>query len=334
MPGPSDDDDFIRELLSGADEISWLDLTSPAFLDEFEKRQTGPVYAVATPLPSWNRVLGDDGGGHGLARGWFVVIGGNPSYGKSLLALLMARDAVRAGERVAFVSLEMHHAQLAARFYAMSTGIDVQRLEKGRFDPAALDEVRRVLRTLFPRGGLLANRGIVYSLRILLEQMRTLAVDGGIKMFLVDYLQLIGIGDEEEVQRQVSLAIVCLRAFAVRFQVLVVALSQFNRLTSSNYDVQPQVQGLHGGGMIEACADEVLLLDHSRYRALNDRRARTWALARKNKHGARADIAIEWNFRDLTIREAYPDEEDGWTDDEAGMAGVGRSRSRRSASRR
>lgn len=308
-----DDDDFIQELLSGTDEITWPDVTSPAFLDEFEARQSGPIYAVPTPLVEWNRICGDDGGGRGPARGWFLVIAGNPSYGKTLLALLMAREAIRMGEKTAFVSLEMHHAQLAARFYAMSTGVEIKRLEKGRFDPNALDEVRRVLRQLFPNGGLRTNRGIVYSLRILLEQMRALA-ESGVKVFLVDYLQLIGLGDEDEVMRQVSKAVVCLRAFAVRFQVLVVVLSQFNRNTSSNYDQSPTVQGCHGGMIIESCADGVMLLDHSRYLEVNGKtQARTWALYRKNKHGPRADIPIEWDFKTLTIREGMPDEVDEWT---------------------
>lgn len=328
-----EEDDLIRELLSGADDIDWSDVTSPDFVDEFERRQTGPVYSVPTPLSSWNRVCGDDGGGRGLARGWFVVIGGNPSHGKTLMALLLGRDAVRVGERTAFVSLEMHHAQLAARFYAMATGVEINRLEKGRFEGAALDEVRRALRVLFPNGGMVTNRGIVYSLGVLLRQMTSLA-EGGVTVFLVDYLQLIGLGDEKEVLRQVSKAVVCLRAFAVKHQVLVVCLSQFNRETSANYDFPPQVQGLHGGGIIEACADEILLLDHSRYKPQGHRRARTWALNRKNKHGPRVEIPIEWDFSTLTIREAMPDEEDGWTDEES-LVTNGRARTTsRSRSRR
>lgn len=254
----------------------------------------------------------------------------------TLLALLIARDAIRMGERTAFMSLEMHHAQLSARFYSMATGVEITRLEKGRFEQAALDEVRIALRKLFPRGGLVTNRGIVYSLRALLEQMRRL-YESGVRVFLVDYLQLIGLGDEDEVQRQTSKAVICLRAFAVKFQALVIVLSQFNRATSSNFEMQPQVQGLHGGMIIEACADEILLLDHSRYLPIGERKARTWALGRKNKHGPRVDVPIEWDFKTLTIREGHPGEvEAGWTDEDGGLdSGVGNgSRSRRTRSRR
>jgi replicative DNA helicase len=325
-----EDREIIEELLAGSDEVEWVDMTSPDFLDRFEQRQTGPVYAIPTPLDTWNRVTGDDGGGTGPARGWLVVIGGNPSYGKTLLALLIARDAIKARERTAFVSLEMHHAQLAARFYAMATGTDIRSLEKGRFRPEVLDEVRRMLRKLFPSGGLLTNQGLMFSLGRILLSMRDLKEQRGVTCFLVDYLQLIGIGDEDEINKQVSLAVACLRAFAVKFEVLVVLLSQFNRQTSSNYHDPPAVQGLHGGMMIEACADQAILLDHSRYTADGERAARTWALLRKNKHGARVDIPIRWDFTTLTIREGMPDEVDQWTDqDGVGVGGSSKARRRR-----
>ena len=303
MPAPEPEDD----------EVLWRDITDPDYLDDFERRQRGPVYAVPTMLPSWNRVCGGDGGGRGLARGWLTVIGGNPGFGKTLLALLLAREALKAGERTAFVSMEMHHAQLAARFYSMATGTETRSLEKGRFDPKAMLEVRRIVRRLFPTGGLLTNAQPLFALGEVIRSMDVL-LDGGTKVFVVDYLQLIGVGDEESINRQVTEAITTLRAFAVKHQVLVVALSQFNRGTAGNYHETPRVQGLHGGMIIEACADQALLLDHSRYERAGEAGeiARTWAVVDKNRHGGRVELPILWDYRNLTAREGREDEVREW----------------------
>lgn len=287
------------------------DITDGAYLDAFEMTQSGPVYAIPTMFPSWNRVCGGDGAGRGLARGWLTVIGGNPGFGKTLLALLIARESLRARERTAFLSMEMHHGQLAARFYAMATGTDAHRLEKGRFDPEAMLQTRHVIRRLFPTGGLLVNTQPMFTIGDVKRSLENLA-DAGVKVFIVDYLQLIGIGDEESINKQVTEAITALRVFAVSRQVLVVALSQFNRGTAGNYNETPRIQGLHGGMIIEACADQAVLLDHSRYDKLEGRLARTWMVLDKNRHGDRVEVPMLWNFNQLTAREGLDDERDQW----------------------
>lgn len=287
------------------------DITDGTYLDAFEMAQSGPVYAVPTMLPSWNRVCGGDGAGRGLARGWLVSIGGNPGFGKTLLALLIARESMRARERTAFLSMEMHHNQLAARFYSMAAGTDAHKLEKGRFDPGAMLETRQILRRLFPTGGLLVNTQPMFTLRDVKRSLEKLA-DEGVKVFLVDYLQLIGVGDEESINKQVTEAITLLRVFAVSRQVLVIALSQFNRGTASNYHETPRIQGLHGGMIIEACSDQAVLLDHSRYEKADGRLARTWLVLDKNRHGDRVEVPILWNFNQLTAREGLEDEQHLW----------------------
>lgn len=290
---------------------SWADITAQDYLDDFEVAQSGPVHAVPTMLPSWNRVCGGDGGGRGLARGWLIVIGGNPGFGKTLLALLVARESLRSSERTAFVSMEMHHHQLAARFYSMATGTDTHRLEKGRFDPDAMVEARTVMRRLFPTGGLLVNSEPLFKLSDVLRSLEVLK-DSGVKVFIVDYLQLIGVGDDESINRQVTEAITALRVFAVKNQVLVITLSQFNRSTAANYQETPRAQGLHGGMIIEACADQVALLDHARYERLENQTAMTWLCLDKNRHGSRADVPIMWDYRRLTAREGLDDEKGEW----------------------
>jgi replicative DNA helicase len=291
----------------------WPDILSPAYLDEFERVQSQPVTAVPTFLPSLNKVCGDDGGGIGLARGWFVLLAGNPGFGKTLGALLLARDSIRARQKTAIVSLETQHTQLAARLYALTTGLPVHQLERGRFDPVVMREVLRMLRALFPVGGLRTNSRLLYRLEDVMGECNDLA-DDGTTTILIDYLQLVGVGDEESINRQVTEAVTHLRRFAVERQVLVVVLSQFNRSTAGDYSRTPYIQGCHGGMIVEASADIALLLDHSRYEkdALDPHIARTYINVGKNRHGLREDLPVLWDYKTLTCREALPDEEHLW----------------------
>ncbi len=286
---------------------------SPEYRSEFRFSQKRPIHALPTFLPGLNRICGGDGGRIGLARGWFVVIAGNPGFGKSLLSLLLARDAIAAGEKTAFMSLEMAHGQLASRIFALASGEPVASVEKGSFSDEAFDRIEMILDEKFAGGELYTNRRLLSSLAGLMTEMHE-GLDEGVTVFVVDYLQLVSIGDEESINRIVTETVTTLRQFAVKHNVLVIVLSQFNRTTSSNYADTPHIQGCHGGMIIEACADVALLLDHSRYKKdpLDTHLARTFLIVDKNRHGARAALPIIWDYKHLSCREGMDDEFRDW----------------------
>ena len=296
----------------------FVSILDTPFLREWEERQASPVEAVPTPLDMWNRLCGDDGGGVGIPPGWFVTIGGNPGYGKSLFGLILALAALIARLSVGFMSLEMSPEQLAARLYAMATGTNIKELERGDgFSIERFASVRQQLQRIQLDSGMadfFVNRDPIHRVADLLEHMNLLRTQAGVRFFVVDFLQLVGTGDEESIYRQVSEVVNSLRLFARKYQVTVIGLSQFNRGTSSNYEQSPRCQGLHGGMSIEAASDQVLLLDHSRFERdkVNPYLARTWLILDKNRHGFRGSIPIEWDHRTLTLREALPDEEAEW----------------------
>ena len=287
------------------------------FLREWEERQASPVEATPTPLASWNRMCGDDGGRVGIARGWFVTLGGNPGYGKSVIALNMAYFALVARESVGFISLEMSPEQLAARFYAIATGTNIRELERGDgFSREGFGTVREKLQRIQLDAGLadfFVNRDPLHHVTDVLAHMEALR-KATVKWFVVDYMQLVGTGDDENIYKQTTEVATALRLFAHKNQVTVLGLSQFNRRTSADYSQSPRAQALHGGMSLEANSDQVALLDHSRYEqdGLEPHLARTWLIIDKNRHGPRGSIPIEWNYKTLSIREAREDEEDQW----------------------
>ena len=286
------------------------DLMEPGRMRRHLKELKQPVDAIATPLESWNRQCRDAGGGIGLALGWHVIVAGSTGHGKSLLALNLAAKAIEAGERVAFISLEMSTAQLASRLYAILTDTDVRRLERG--DTPDPEVERRLCEIHGSAGGrFLTNETPIFDIRKIQAQLRYWAEEKGARLFFIDYLQLATSRASESLYQEVSDISSRIREFAMRVNVVTVGLSQMNRQTSGDHFNAPTAQGLIGSSCLENDADQVLLLDHSRYER-GDRSAKTWALLAKNRHGGQGEIPIEWDYRTLRVREALPDEESDW----------------------
>ena len=286
------------------------DLMEPGRIARHLEELQQPVDAIATPLPLWNRQCRDEGGGIGLAMGWNVIIGGSTGLGKSLMAINVGATAILAGECVAFMSLEMSTAQLAGRLYAILTDTDVRLLERGNSPPPAVE--RKLCEIHEETGGrFFTNEQPVHEITQIQAQLRYWVEEKGARLCVIDYLQLATSRTAETLYSEVSDISSRVTEFAKYMNVATIGLSQMNRQTSSNRADSPYAQGLIGSSSLENDADQVLLLDHSRYEKGN-RSAKTYALLAKNRHGSPGEIPIEWDYRSLRVREALPDEEDQW----------------------
>ena len=92
---------------------------------------------------------------------------------------------------------------------------------------------------------------------------------------------------------------------------IALVLSQFNRTTSAEFRTRPRMTGLWGGAIIEQSSAVVMLLAHHAYERDGDK-ARTYIQVEKNRHGEVGDIPILNSYRDLSQRQAMPDELDEW----------------------
>lgn len=286
------------------------DLMRPSRIRRHMEELKEPIDAIATPLASWNHQCRDAGGGIGLPPGWHIIIGASTGAGKTLLALNLAAEAIKAGEIVAFLSLEMSTAQLASRLYSILTGTDVRVLERGSTPPPEVE--RRLCEIHEETGGrFLTNEQPVHEIIQIQKQIRYWVEEGGAGLCIIDYLQLATSQTAETLYKEVSDISSRVLDLAKRLNVVTVGLSQLNRRTSGDGSASPAVQGLIGSSSLENDADQVLLLDHSRYQK-GDRSAKTWALLAKNRHGGQGEIPIEWDYRSLRVREALPDEEGAW----------------------
>jgi len=272
-------------------------------LDTILDEKLAPIDAVPTPLDKWNALCHGGGGGVGLARGWFLTIGGNTGNGKSLVGINLAAEAIRHGEVVTYISLEMGRSELTTRLLSCVSGESVMLLEQGpSFDAnayrraaGAVDDVRR------DTGGyVLMNRAPISRLADVQACFKYHVETFGSRYFVIDYLQLIWTQPSHSDFERVTQVSHTLRELTQQYRTVTVALSQFNRQTSAARQERPVAQGLMGGSAVENDSHQVGLLDHSRFERAGNI-ADTWLILDKNRHGGVADIPIRWDYRTLRL---------------------------------
>jgi replicative DNA helicase len=287
------------------------DLNSAYFRGTFSERQQREADVIPVHLPSLASVCGDSGSHKGFAKdGWMVCLAGLPGHGKSISAINFACAALDAGEPVAYVSLEMSAEQLAARYYAMKTGIEVSLLEQGNFNERAFEIVSEKTNYLPP---IYVPDEITSDWQHCADFIKECVEDYNVQYVILDYLQICNSGNEQNIYKAMAELMTDLRSYAVQRQICILVLSQFNRETASQYKLRPRMSGLWGGSIIEQVCDMILLLGHHAYERDNENKcARTWLLVEKNRHGSCVDIPLFQSYKDLSQREGLEDELSDW----------------------
>ena len=276
-------------------------------LKDIWDRNEAPISAVPTHLPTWNSMCRDEGGAIGLAHGWHVIVAGKTGSGKSLFGLNMAVRAMRKKHKVGFVSLEMSHRQLITRALSIYTKTPVGDLEPGhyydsnQFERASQQWVDEAEHLLY------VNRAPINSLAEISDAITKAYETEGVRFFITDYLQLAWVSNAESIHTQITEVSHTIRGLAQKLGIVSVGLSQYNRETSKSHD-RPEVTGLMGGSSLENDADQVILLDHTTYKTQSSLEATQEVLLAKNRHGSAGRIAVQWDYKTLTVSELTTNE--------------------------
>ncbi len=274
--------------------------------NRLDEKKKAPITAIPTPYPKWNRHCRDEGGGEGLARGWYVVYGAKTGTGKSIMGINLAVHAFRTGHKVAYVSLEMSLEQLMTRAMAIFSGIHVTRLEHGPdYEPLDANTVKLGWTGCAKKNGgaLWLNKDAVSHLDDLLAIVHDMVAVQGCSFVVVDYLQLIWTGAASEILHRITEVSNGVRAITKKHNIVTVGLSQFHR-QGSRSDASPVPTDLMGGSPLENDADQVLLLDHTSYDDYSaGSQLRYTILLAKNRHGSCGSIPVVFDKSNLRITE-------------------------------
>jgi len=171
------------------------------------------------------------------------------------------------GGVVAFFSLEMSAAQLAMRLLAEVSGVSSDRLRKGEIDANEFGRVRDAAMDIQSAPLYIDDTGGL-SLSKLVARSRRLKRQFGLDLIIVDYLQLITVGDgrgpENRVQ-EVTQITQGLKALAKELMVPVIGCAQLSRQVENRDDKRPQLSDLRESGSIEQDADVVMSIFRESY---------------------------------------------------------------------
>ena len=229
------------------------------YLQEQASAAADPEFSgmpIMSGFPDLDECLG------GLQRADLVILGARPSMGKSSLAVNMAVNAAKSGQTCGVFSLEMTREQLAMRILASEAEIDSHRLRLGLYthmeEDRIIDSIGRlsdlpVFIDDTPYQGMVEMRG----------KARRLALERGLDLLVVDYLQLVQgkqkWGQSNRVQEITEISRE-LKVLAGDLKVVLVACSQLNRMVENRPNNRPRLSDLRDSGSIEQDADVVMFI--------------------------------------------------------------------------
>jgi len=231
---------------------------------------------------------------HGLQGGQLIIVGARPAMGKSTLALDFARTAaVHHKLPTIFFSLEMGRSEIATRLLSAESSIPMQVLRKGNMDERDWTKLASV-RGDIGDAPLYIDDSPNMTLVEIRAKCRKLGQRVGLKMIVIDYLQLMTSGKKvESRQQEVSEFSRALKLLAKELQVPIVALAQLNRGPEQRSDKKPALSDLRESGSLEQDADIVILLHReAAYERDHPRAGEADLIVAKHRNGATGDITV------------------------------------------
>ncbi len=209
-----------------------------------------------------------------LTSGWqpsdLIIIAARPAMGKTAFVLSMARNiAIQYGHGVALFSLEMASVQLITRLISSETGLSSEKLRTGKLEAHEWTMLSTKVKDL-EKAPLFIDDTPSLSIFDLRAKCRRLASQHGIKIIIIDYLQLMTAGGNAKGggnrEQEISTISRNLKALAKELNVPVIALSQLSRAVETRgSSKRPLLSDLRESGAIEQDADIVSFLYRPEY---------------------------------------------------------------------
>lgn len=219
--------------------------------------------------------------------GDFIIIGGYPSAGKTVLAIefgwKMASDC---NKRVGMFSLETKDKKLYDRLICRVSGVPFDEIKHNKISSESWKGIAEI--TSFTDT---VSLDVINASGMTVNEIRALALAHHYDVIFIDYLQLIKTSGKYRESRveavtEISMA---LHTFSQDTGITVIALSQLSRQDKAEKSKAPTMSSLRESGQLEQDADIIMLLyliDESQPNG--DRRLKI----AKNKEGERGYLQL------------------------------------------
>ncbi len=265
------------------DFIQLRDALTTSFdrLDDLQKN-AGKLRGVPTGFRDLDSKLA------GMQDSNLIIFAARPGMGKTSFALNVAQHvAVNAGLPVAIFSLEMSQEELVDRLLVGQADIDAWKLKTGRLDEKDFDKLSNAMGEL-AEAPLFIDDTPGMSISEMRTKARRLQMEHGLKLIVVDYLQLIQGRNLENRVQVVSEISQNLKNLARELKVPVFALSQLNRSVEARGTRKPQLADLRESGAIEQDADVVMFI----YNEDPEKREQVTLDIQKHRNGPTGEIPL------------------------------------------
>ena len=256
-----------------------------------------------------------------VTSGWqpsdLIIIAGRPAMGKTSFALSMAKNiAVNYKTPMAFFSLEMSNVQLVNRLISNHCEIHGLKILNGQLNREESERLEKKINDILDIP-LYVDDTPGLSIFELRTKARRLVKEHGVKLIMIDYLQLMNANGMRFSSRQEEVSTVSrsLKGLAKELNIPIVALSQLNRAVEVREGLEgkrPQLSDLRESGAIEQDADVVMFVHRPEYYHIyqdengHDLHGMAQIIIAKHRKGATGDVLL--TFRAELTRFENPED--------------------------
>lgn len=308
-----DDPDAIEDILQKAEEdLFHLGQTTlsrgyeqiDSYLVEADRQlhiaaKSGGVTGVTTGYDKLNE----------LTSGWqksdLIILAGRPAMGKTSFAIALTKKMVIDNNiPVAFFTLEMSPIQLVNKLKSNVCSVDSMHLMNGQLTP---DEWFRLDKKQGKLNGKPLYIDMTPGLSVIemKSKARRMVKEKGIRLIIVDYLQLMNGADRKYSSREQEVSTISrsLKGLATELDIPIIALSQLNRNVANRegiLDKRPQLSDLRESGAIEQDADVVIFVHRPEYYHIyqddkgRDLHGKAQIIIEKHRKGATGELLLDF----------------------------------------
>ena len=215
-----------------------------------------------------------------------IIFAARPAMGKTYISLEIAKNIAMYNVPVAFFSLEMSQTQVGNRVIALQTNISSEKFRKATLNPFEWTEAEKA-QGYFEKLPLFIDDESGINVQKLVSKIRKLIMIYGVKVAIIDYLQLIRLPKsnktDDSLIGEITFALKCC---AKELSIPIILLSQLNREVEKRHDKRPKLSDLRSSGNIEQDADEVYSIFRPYYYTKNSEDSGIIDIeALKSRHG-------------------------------------------------
>jgi len=235
------------------------------YLDELQDVMEGKI----PPAPSWPWVNITKRVGV-MVTGRLCLVGARPGMGKTTATLQTALHASKQKPTL-FISLEMPFKEILNKAIQSKTRMHRERISTGDISKDEFKQIQRATDEIFEHDLFIEdNKNELNQIRSI---VRSYAKNQGVKVVIIDYVQLISTSNIRYVNENERITHISktLKKIAVQEDVYIILISQLSRATETRGgDKRPLLSDLRSSGSLEQDGDIVVFLHRPKYYGITE----------------------------------------------------------------